>query len=127
MDSFLGFRKKNCLSIVFSFKFFVSYSTAFLTTLEVSMSRIFQTGPGPARNKEKKFRPGPKENLKFRSEPGPASNKVQNCGPVSARQYFFRFCPRQLCLRDFKTYPFSCLHMINIFFFFLITYFSAIY
>ena len=47
--------------------------------LEVCTGRIFQSGPGPARRKEEKFRlgpgparPGPKEKLKFRSETDPA-------------------------------------------------------
>ena len=61
----------------------------FMPELEICMGRIFQSGPGPARSKEKNFgpgparpereneisaraRPGPKGKLKFRPEPGPA-------------------------------------------------------
>ena len=50
--------------------------------------------------------------------PGTAQNKEKNFGPGLARPiFFFLFRPRQLGLKDFKTGPFSCLHVINVFFF----------
>ena len=115
----------------------ILFSNMYYFSIEVCTGRIFQSGPGPARMatisarpereiklsaparpgpKEKlKFRtePGPKGNLKFRPEPGPPRNKIQNFArPI----FFFRFRPRKLGLSDFKTAPFSCLHIINIFF-----------
>ena len=64
-----------------------------------------------------------------RARPGPARSKGKNFGPSRARaereieisarvrpgptNFFYRYRPRQL---DFKTSPFSCLHIINVFF-----------
>ena len=81
-------------------------------TLEVCMGRIFRPGP----KEELKFRPrpGPKGKLKYRPKSDPARNIIKNFGPSSF--FFFRFHPRQLGLCDFKTGPFSCLCIINVFF-----------
>ena len=106
------------------------------------MGRIFQTDPAwlHARPAWLQYRPrlqygyniGPKQKLKFRSEPGQAQKGNCNFGPSPARPetkykilardrpgpeiFFFRFRPRQLGLSDFKTGPFSTLHIINVFF-----------
>ena len=99
--------------------------------VEVCTGRIFQTGPGPRKRKKisarkrnwnlgpSPARPGPKGKMKFRPEPDPTWNEIQNFGPGPARPgecFFFRFRPRQLSLSDFETSPFSCLHILNVFF-----------
>ena len=85
---------------------------------------------GPARKRNWNLRPSPARperriEISARVRPRPAQPETKY--KILARaNFFFQFRTRQLCLSDFKTGPFSCLHTINVFFLLLI-YFSAYY
>ena len=99
-----------------------------IVTLEVCRGRIFQTGPSPARMATISAQPCQKyrKKISVQARPGPARPEREIEISVRARpgQFSFRFRPRQLDLRDFKTGPFSCLHILNAIFWQMI-YFTA--
>ena len=69
--------------------------------------RIWSLGPRLAR---------PEIEIEILARAWPDLKRNTKLHPGPAGQIFFRFRPRQLGLSDFKTSPFSCLHIINVFF-----------
>ena len=113
-----------CINIFSSWKI---YNTLNCTPI---VPPVFSDPAQPEIKKKISAWPCPKEKLKFRSKPGMVWKGNCNFGPsptrpgtklkilarAQPRQFFFQFRSRQLGLIDFKTNPFSCLHIINVFF-----------
>ena len=69
-------------------------------------------------------RHSPREKLKFWPKVGPGQNTKQN---LTRPIYFSDIGPGHLGLRDFKTSPFSCLHIINVFFKLKLTFYLLVW